>query len=63
MFLLCLAQGIAESEIQIARGQIERLQHEREQVSAQTAELVARKICRMAKFPRAKKIYVRSAAA
>jgi chromosome segregation protein len=33
----------AESEIQEARGQIERLQHEREQVSAQTAELIGRK--------------------
>ncbi len=33
----------AESEIQQSRGQIERLQHEREQVSAQTAELIGRK--------------------
>ncbi|MFZ0827060.1 MAG: chromosome segregation protein SMC [Verrucomicrobiia bacterium] len=33
----------AESEIQDSRGQIERLQHEREQVGAQTAELLARK--------------------
>jgi chromosome segregation protein len=33
----------AESEIQDSRSQIERLQHEREQVNAQTAELLARK--------------------
>ena len=33
----------AESEIQDSRAQIERLQHEREQVGAQTAELLARK--------------------
>ena len=33
----------AESEIQDSRLQIERLQHEREQVGAQTAELLARK--------------------
>ena len=33
----------AESEIQDSRGQIERLQHEREQVGAQTAELLSRK--------------------
>jgi chromosome segregation protein len=33
----------AESEIQASRGQIERLRHEREQVNAQTAELLARK--------------------
>jgi chromosome segregation protein len=33
----------AESEIQDSRSQIERLQHEREQVSAQTAELVGQK--------------------
>lgn len=33
----------AESEIQDSRGQIERLQHEREQVNAQTAELLSQK--------------------
>jgi chromosome segregation protein len=33
----------AESEIQDSRSQIERLQHEREQVNTQTAELLARK--------------------
>jgi chromosome segregation protein len=33
----------AESEIQDSRGQIERLAHEREQVSAQTAELLSQK--------------------
>ncbi len=33
----------AESEIQVSGGEIERLQHDREQVSAQTAELVGRK--------------------
>jgi chromosome segregation protein len=33
----------AESEIQESRGQIERLAHDREQVNAQTAELIARK--------------------
>jgi chromosome segregation protein len=33
----------AESEIQDSRGRIERLAHEREQVNAQTAELVAQK--------------------
>ena len=33
----------AESEIQLSRGDIERLAHEREQVSAQTAELLGRK--------------------
>jgi len=33
----------AETEIQESRGQIERLQHEREQVSAQTADLIGRK--------------------
>src|SRR5208337_745843 len=33
----------AESEIQDSRSQIKRLQHEREQVGAQTAELLARK--------------------
>jgi len=33
----------AGSEIQEARGQIERLQHEREQLNAQTAELIGRK--------------------
>jgi chromosome segregation protein len=33
----------AESEIQISRGQIERLAHEREQVSAQAAELLGQK--------------------
>ena len=33
----------AESEIQAARLQIERLDHEREQVAAQTAELIARR--------------------
>jgi chromosome segregation protein len=37
-------QEQAESEIQDARAQIERLQHEREQVSAQTAELIGQKI-------------------
>ncbi len=36
-------QASAESEIQQSRGQIERLQYEREQVGAQTAELVGRK--------------------
>jgi chromosome segregation protein len=33
----------AESEIQDSRGRIERLQHERDQVNAQTAELMGRK--------------------
>ncbi len=33
----------AEAEIQDSRGQIERLQHDREQVNAQTAELLAQK--------------------
>ena len=33
----------AEAEIQESRGQIEKLQHEREQVNAQAAELLARK--------------------
>ena len=33
----------AQTEIQESRAQIERLQHEREQVSAQTAELIGRK--------------------
>ena len=33
----------AESEIQESRGQIERLAHDREQVNAQTAELIGRK--------------------
>ena len=33
----------AESEIQVSRGQIGNLQHEREQVSVQTAELLGRK--------------------
>ena len=33
----------AESEIQESRGLIEKLQHDREQVNAQTAELVAQK--------------------
>ena len=36
-------QEQAQTEIQESRGQIERLQHEREQVSAQTAELIGRK--------------------
>ena len=36
-------QEQAQTEIQEARGQIERLQHEREQVGAQTAELIGRK--------------------
>ena len=36
-------KGQAESEIQDSRGQIERLAHEREQVSAQTAELMGQK--------------------
>ena len=36
-------QEQAQTEIQEARGQIERLQHEREQVSAQTTELIGRK--------------------
>ena len=44
MFLVHLrARSRRESEIQESRGQIERLQHEREQVSAQTAELIGRK--------------------
>ena len=33
----------AESEIQLSRAQIERLQHEREQVNGQTAELISQK--------------------
>jgi len=36
-------QEQAQTEIQESRGQIEQLQHEREQVSAQTAELIGRK--------------------
>ena len=36
-------QEQAQTEIQSARGEIERLQHERELVSAQTAELIGRK--------------------